>query len=118
MNYEIPSRDTVILITHDGMGNAEPDLSHKLLGKYLRLLVENDIIPAAICFYTEGVKMATAGSPVLNELRALEEQGVYLLLCGTCLNYYDLVDQMEVGIQGGMTDIIEAQWRADHVITL
>ena len=48
----------------------------------------------------------------------LEAKGVHLVICSTCLNYFGLEDQVEVGVVGGMTDIIEAQWRADKVITL
>ena len=50
----IPDADTVVLITRYGMGNAEPDLMLKLLGTYLKLVDENNILPAAICFYTDG----------------------------------------------------------------
>lgn len=112
------SQDTIILITGEGMGRAEQHLQHKLLKTYLQLLRENKTLPAALCFYADGVKMALDGSPVLEEVQALEDRGVYIILCGTCLNYFDVVDDVAVGVQGGMTDIIEAQWRADKVITL
>lgn len=114
----IPDSETVILITRDGMGQAEPELQHKLISTYLKLLDEHNILPAAICFYTEGVKLAVAGSPVLDSLRSLEAKGVRLILCSTCLNFYHLADQVQAGIPGGMTDIIEAQRRAGKVITL
>lgn len=109
---------TVILVTNDGMGQAERPLQHKLIETYLNLLYENNILPAAICFYTEGVKLVVEGSPVLNLLQSLEAKGVHLIICSTCLNYYGLSDQVQVGIVGGMTDIIEAQWRAKKVITI
>jgi sulfur relay (sulfurtransferase) complex TusBCD TusD component (DsrE family) len=51
-------------------------------------------------------------------LQALEANGVPLVICQTCLNHFGLADKVKVGIVGGMTDIIEAQWRADKVITL
>jgi selenium metabolism protein YedF len=109
---------TVILITNNGMGRADETLQHKLITTYLKLLDDSNTLPAAICFYTEGVKLVTTGSPVIELLEALEAKGVHLVICGTCLNHYGLEDQVEVGIVGGMTDIIEAQWRADKVITL
>lgn len=71
-----------------------------------------------ICFYTDGVKLAVTGSPVLDQLKELELKGVHLILCGTCLSFYDLTDQVQVGIVGGMTDIIEAQFRASKVISI
>ena len=114
----IPDNETVILITRDGMGQADPELQHRLITTYLHLLDDNNLLPAAICFYTEGVKLAVTGSPVLESLRSLETKGVRLILCSTCLGYYHLADQVQVGIPGGMTDIIEAQRRALKVLTL
>jgi sulfur relay (sulfurtransferase) complex TusBCD TusD component (DsrE family) len=58
------------------------------------------------------------GSPLIEQLKALEAKGVHLILCSTCLNHYGLPDKVQVGIIGGMTDLIEAQWQADKVITL
>ena len=110
--------DQVILITGAGMGRGDPQLQERLLRTYLRLLLENDLLPAAICFYTDGVKLVVSGSPVIEEIRQLEAKGVRMVVCNTCLRYFDLGDQVEVGIVGGMTDIIEAQRRAAKVITL
>lgn len=107
-----------ILVTSDGMGDADQELRHKLIRTYFILLNENDYLPSVIAFYTEGIKLLVSGSPVLEQLKALEEKGVRLIACGTCLNHYGLADDLQVGLQGGMTDIIEAQWRADKVITL
>lgn len=108
----------VILVTGDGMGRADQALQHKLMATYFKLLLDSNTLPAAICFYTDGVKLVTTGSPVLGELQALESRGVTLIICSTCLTYFGLQDQVAVGVVGGMTDIIEAQWRADKVITL
>jgi intracellular sulfur oxidation DsrE/DsrF family protein len=76
------------------------------------------MLPAAICFYTEGVKLVVDGSPVLEQLRSLEEKGVRMVVCSTCLNYYGLDDKLQVGVIGGMNDILEYQWKASKVITL
>jgi hypothetical protein len=100
------------------MGDAEPALQQKLAGTYLKLLDEHNILPAAICFYTDGVRLAVEGSPVLDVLKSLEGKGVRLILCSTCLNYFNLTDQVQVGIVGGMTDILEAQRQAGKVISL
>lgn len=113
-----PDSETVLLITRHGMGDAEPELQQKLITTYFKLLDESNIRPAAICFYTQGVKLVVEGSPILESLKALEAKGVHLILCSTCLNYYQLADKVQVGIVGGMTDILEAQRRASKVITL
>jgi hypothetical protein len=110
--------DTVILITRNGMGEADQVLQHKLIGTYLNLLIENKSLPAAICFYSEGVYLTVEGSPVLTTLHSLEDMGVQLILCSTCVNYYELAEKVRVGIVGGMADILEAQMRAAKVITI
>ena len=114
----MPTPDSVLLITRKGMGEADPELQIKLISTYFRLINEADTLPAVICFYAEGVHLVVEGSPVLDSLRALEAKGVRLIICNTCLNFYNLTDKVAVGITGGMTDIIEAQRRAAKVITL
>jgi len=109
---------TVILITNNGMGRSPQDLQLTLAGKYLELLNLQNDLPAAICFYTDGVHLVVEGSPVLDKLRALEEKGVRLIVCSTCLNYFGLTEKIKIGIVGGMGDILAAQWQADKVITI
>lgn len=110
--------DTLLLITSDAMGHGEKPLQTTLITTYFRLLAETDTLPGAVCFYADGVKLAVQGSPILDYLHMLEDKGVHLILCQTCLNYYNLANNVEVGIIGGMTDIIAAQWEAEKVITL
>lgn len=111
-------QNTVILVTRNGMGTAEPALAHKLAATYFRLLLENDDLPAAICFYAEGVHLVVDGSPALEPLAELEAKGVRLIACTTCLNFYNLVEKLKAGIAGGMGDILAAQAAAGKVITL
>ena len=111
-------QNTVILITNNGIGKADEKLQQLLAGKYFELLAQNGSLPAAICFYTEGVRLVCEGSPVIVQLRELESQGVRLIVCSTCLNYFGLTEKLQVGIVGGMGDIIEAQTKAEKVITL
>ena len=118
MSEVLSFSDTVILITREGMGSADVELQRRLLDTYLRLLMENDYMPAAICFYTEGVKLVVEGSPLLERLSQLEHKGVRLIICSTCLNYFGLSDKVRVGIVGGMPDILEAQAKASKVVTL
>ena len=111
-------QNTIILVTNNGIGKADEELQKLLAGKYFELLSQNGNLPAAICFYTEGVKLVCEGSPVLDPLRGLESRGVRLIVCSTCLNYFGLNEKIQVGIVGGMGDILEAQIKADKVITL
>jgi sulfur relay (sulfurtransferase) complex TusBCD TusD component (DsrE family) len=109
---------TVILITAYGMGRGDLALQHSLISKYLSLIADQDPLPEALCFYTEGVRLVTDGSPVLTFLRDLEARGVRLIVCKTCLDFLGIADQVRVGRIGGMTDIVDAQMKSEKVITL
>ena len=111
-------QNSVILVTNDGLGHADRPLQHTLIGKYLELLLANGDLPSAICFYTNGVKLVVEGSPVLTQLAALENKGVRLVICSTCLSYFNLTESVRVGVVGGMGDILTAQAEAEKVITL
>jgi hypothetical protein len=115
----VTPKSIVLVFKSDGMGlTADQALRQGLASKFLTLIQDANPLPAAICFYTDGVRLACAGSPVLTELRALEARGVHLVLCKTCLDKFGLAEQVEVGVVGGMPDIITAMWSADSVIEI
>jgi hypothetical protein len=111
-------KDTLIMVTREGMGSADVALQQRLFATYLKLLLENGTLPGAICFYTDGVKLVVEGSPVLDLLRQVEQKGVHLVICQTCLNAFGLTGRVRVGIVGGMGDILSAQLAAGKVISL
>lgn len=112
-------KDTVILCTAFGMGHSKSHvLNMKLIAKYFEILLAGNEFPAAICFYTDGVQLVTEGSPVLEQLKQLEAKGVRLIVCSTCLEEMNLIGKLEIGIVGGMGDIVEAQIKAGRVITI
>lgn len=109
---------SVLLVTENGMGKADNKLQQILINKYFDLLLQSENLPSAICFYTEGVKLVCEGSRVLEQLHALESRNVRLIICSTCLNHFELAEKVKVGIVGGMGDILEAQMKAEKVITI
>ena len=95
------SKAVVIIFNGNGMGQtSEQLLKDKLTKTFLTLASQNGDLPRAICFYTDGVKLACDGSPVLDELRLLEARGVRLILCQTCLDYFGLKRQSARGYSG------------------
>lgn len=116
MNTDFTS--TVIVFNQDGLGHADEALRYKLATNYLRTLLELGQRPQAILFYAAGVKLVATGSPCLKELAELAAAGVPLIACRTCLDYYGLMDCVEVGEIGNMLRIVEAQGVADKVITV
>ncbi|RPI25091.1 MAG: hypothetical protein EHM70_20510 [Chloroflexota bacterium] len=110
--------DTVLLFTRFGLGHAPEDLQQQLAVKFLSLLLDSGQLPEKILFYTDGVRLACQGSPVISQLQALEAKGVELVLCKTCLDYFQLGDKVAAGVVGGMGDILEAMQKAARVISL
>ncbi len=111
-------KKTVILFTRFGLGHGPEELQLTLVNKFLGLLDESNQLPAQILFYTDGVKLACQGSPVLDVLKDLESRGVELVLCKTCLDYFGITNQVAAGVIGGMGDIIEALQKANKVISV
>jgi intracellular sulfur oxidation DsrE/DsrF family protein len=100
------------------MGAADEKLQQLLFNKFLELLLQHESLPNALCFYTDGVRLVCEGSTAVEGLRQLESKGVRLIVCSTCLNYFDLATKVQVGIVGGMGDILEAQMKAEKVISV
>ena len=110
--------NTIIVINNNGMGQADTALTHKLVKAFLNMLDLGEKLPSAICFYAEGVKLSVSDSPVLEELKSLADKGVSLIVCTTCLNHFEIFDDLQVGTAAGMKEIVDAQWAAEKVITL
>lgn len=111
-------QNILIQVTQNGMGSGDKELGLILIKNYLKLINEENKLPRFIAFYNEGVKLVSKDSSAIDELKKLEENGVKLVVCKTCLKHFELMDNMEVGIQSTMMDIIELQKAADKVITL
>lgn len=101
------ARESIVIALRDqSMGGSERRLGLALLANFLRLLSETDLtrIQAVVC-YNEAVKLMLAGSPVFAHLKRLAEAGVPLIACRTCLEYFDIEEQLAVGRAGTMAEI-------------
>ncbi|MCA8967299.1 MAG: DsrE family protein [Planctomycetes bacterium] len=107
--------DTVVVCNQDQMGHGDRGLGQRILQTFLQKSIA---LPdfTAIVFFNSGVQLVAAGSPVLAELRALEERGVDLVPCGTCLNHFGVTPA--VGKVADMDSIVRELGRAAKVITL
>lgn len=111
-------KNTLIQINQYGMGAGDETLGLLLVKNYLTLLNEESELPKVITFYNEAVKFTCTGSPVIEVLKEMEQKGVKLVVCKTCLNHFKLLGNMETGIIGTMIDIMHFQKIADKVINL
>ena len=105
----------VILIQSDVLGRGDDDLGMMLMSNFLRLLAEGKDKPKTLQFWNSGVKLACEGSWALAHLKKLEEQGVEILACGTCLDFFELTDKIRVGKPTNMVKTIDSLLNADIV---
>jgi len=103
------------LIQSEGLGRGDDQLGIMLMANFLRLLGENTDKPAALVFWNAGVKLVCEGSPALTHLKKLEEHGVEILACTTCLEFYELVDKLKVGKLTTMVKSIQSMMNTEMV---
>jgi len=117
---ELPHADGLALfIGSDIVGRGENyELGSLLMQKFLHTLGRHRHKPETIVFMNNGVKLVTVDSPVLGELHQLENQGVNILACGTCLSRLELTDKVVVGQVSNMNDITDVLLKAKKVISL
>lgn len=108
----------LVLMGADRLGRGDDVLGTKLLGNFIATLKEMGPELWCVVLLNAGVKLSVAGSEVLAGLKALEQSGVRLLVCGTCLNHFQLLESKQAGETTNMLDIITAMQLADKVITL
>lgn len=103
------------LIQSECLGRGDDQLGVMLMGNFLRVLGENNDRPATLVFWNAGVKLACEGSHVLVHLKKLEEQGVEILACATCLEFYELVDKLKVGKPTNMVRSVQSMMNSEMV---
>ncbi len=97
--------DTVVVISSAAMGSGSDELGAMLMKSYIYSLTQLETLPKTMLFYNGGAKLTVEGSASLEDLKSLEAQGVEILTCGTCLNYYGLSEKLSVGGVTNMYDI-------------
>ena len=106
----------VLLIQSEGLGRGDGQLGIMLMANFLRLLGESPIKPAKILFWNGGVKLVCEGSQVLDHIKKLEQQGVELLACTTCLEYFDLKEKLKAGKPTTMVKTIESMMNENTLV--
>jgi selenium metabolism protein YedF len=106
----------VIVISADTMGRGNDELGYVLIRAFLHAIAFQKEKPSIMLFYNTGVKLSVQGSEVLDDLKQLEGEGVQLLVCGTCLNYFEIKDKLAAGTVSNMYDIVETMSRAGRLL--
>lgn len=109
-------KNRVVVISSSKMGDGDEQLGTNLMKAFIYALGQQDELPNTILFYNGGAHVTCEGSLSLEDLKSMEAQGVEILTCGTCLNFYGIADKLAVGGVTNMYDIVEKMESADLII--
>lgn len=118
---DTPSSETrkiMVMISTDRMGYGDDELGLKLMMSFIKTLKEMGDELWRLVFVNNGVKLTIAGSGVLGDITALADRGIHILVCGTCLMHFGLMEEKQVGETTNMLDIVTAMQLADKVINI
>lgn len=102
-----------IAISSSTMGAGSEELGKILMKSLMYTIRETTPYPTSICFYNEGVLLTIEDSQVLEDIKFLADQGVEIMVCGTCLDYYEIKDKLAIGNVSNMYDIYESMRNAN-----
>lgn len=110
------NKNILVVISSDKMGEGNDELGEILIKGFIYTLTEIEKLPSTIIFYNGGAKLSTKQSPAIEDLKKLEQMGVEILTCGTCLDYYGLKEELAVGKVTNMYNIVEKMNAAHRII--
>lgn len=108
----------VLFVNSERIGEGDDTLGSKLMGSFFYSLVRSSAKPDVVVFMNGGVRLACKGSPALDDIRLLAADHVKVYSCGTCLDFYNLKDQLAVGEVGNMNDTVGFMMTADDVVSI
>jgi selenium metabolism protein YedF len=112
------TRGAVYLLNGECLGRGDDVLGAKLMATFLRTVGNVEPRPDAIVFYNAAIRLLASRSPHVEVLQALEHSGVDLLACVTCVEFFDLTDDLVVGSMSNMREICQRVALAHHTVTM
>ncbi len=106
---------TIVVVSSDRMGEGNDELGEVLMKGFIFAVSQLEELPRTILFYNGGARLTAEGSDSLEDLKAMESQGVQIMTCGTCLDYYGLKEKLQVSVTN-MYTIVETMNGAQKVI--
>jgi len=113
-----PLGNWAIFVNKEIIGAGNDELGQSLMKMFFYTISEGEDLPKSILFMNGGVKVPTLNDQAIEHLKVLQDKGVELLVCGACLNFYELENKLEVGKISNMYDITNAMKEASKVITI
>jgi selenium metabolism protein YedF len=118
LEEETDAKKIMVMCATDRIGFGDEELGLKLMVNFIKTLKEMGPELWRLVFVNNGVKLTIDGSQVLDDLKAFESEGLKILVCGTCLDHFDLLERKQVGETTNMLDIVTAMQLADKVISI
>ena len=106
----------LVVLSANVMGTGDPKLGTSLMKAFVFALTKQDQLPDTILCYNTGAHLTCEGADTLEDLKLLESEGVTILTCGTCLDFYGLKEKLAVGGVTNMYDIVERMESATTII--
>ena len=107
----------LVVLSANTMGTGDPKLGTALMKAFVFALTKQDKLPETILCYNTGAYLTCEGADTLEDMKLLESEGVTILTCGTCLDFYGLKEKLAVGGVTNMYDIVERMENARHIVT-
>lgn len=114
----VKDSDLILFIDTESMGRGSEELGKILMRSFLHTLEQSEVRPQKVILLNSGVKLACAGSEVLEDLQELNAKGVEILACGTCLDFWGLKKELRVGRVSNMYEIINSLGQARKLIKI
>ena len=106
----------LVVLSGNVMGTGDPKLGTSLMKAFVFALTKQDQLPDTVLCYNTGAYLTCEGADTLEDLKLLESEGVTILTCGTCLDFYGLKEKLAVGGVTNMYDIVERMENAAQII--
>lgn len=113
---DLKKKGMVVVISANVMGSGEARLGKALMKAFLFALTKQDFLPETVVCYNSGAHLTCQGSECLEDFKTLEAEGVQIVTCGTCLDFYGLKEKLAVGTVTNMYEIVEIMEKAETVI--
>lgn len=115
-NLDTRKKGMLVVLSGNTMGSGDERLGKALMKAFVFALTKQDVLPETILCYNTGAYLTTDGADTLEDLKLLESEGVTILTCGTCLDFYGLKEKLAVGGVTNMYDIVERMESAQSIV--
>ena len=112
------SSEWAVFVGKDYIGEGNQELGNSLMKMFFFTLSQSSDIPKYILFMNAGVKLPLLDEQIIEHLKVLEDKGVEILICGTCVNFYNITEPLKIGNISNMYDILQKMQIVQKVITL